>query len=71
MFFFSLKVILLVVGRLEVLRDAGPQGRRAVVVISRLRDVENIWHNGYFGSLVQSRYKNLYLVNRYCTDTVP
>lgn len=42
-------------GRLTTLLEDGPQGRRAAVVVSRPRDVENIWLNGYFGSLVQSR----------------
>ena len=40
--------------RLRILEEGGPQGRRAVVVVSRSRDVDSIWQNGYFGTIVQS-----------------
>jgi hypothetical protein len=41
--------------RLEVLAEEGLLGRRAVVVVSRPRDVQNIYHNGYFGTILQAR----------------
>ena len=37
--------------RLRILEEGGPQGRRAVVVVSRSRDVDSIWQNGYFGTI--------------------
>ena len=40
--------------RLRILEEGGPQSRRAVVVVSRSRDVDSIWQNGYFGTIVQS-----------------